>query len=152
MPTKRKYSLPKQTHKKKNKTRKKKKHIKITCDFESGNCKILNISTKNNKDYYVKLTKNHEPYPKHVKRKYENWFYFKVSNCKNKNITFDFKDLKYFQNEFVGYTTCYSYDNKIWKRTPTTIKKDNIVWTFTPKKIQCGLLIMLLILLNVKIN
>ena len=97
MKTKRKYSLPIQKHKKKNKTRKKNKHIKITCDFESGNCKILNISTKNNKDYYVKLTKNHEPYPKHIKRKYENWFYFKVSNCKNKNITFDFKDLKYFQ-------------------------------------------------------
>ena len=134
MKTKRKYSLPIQKHKKKNKTKKNKKHIKITCDFESGNCKILKISTKNNKDYYVKLTKNHEPYPKHIKRKYENWFYFKVNNCKDKNITFDFKYLKYFQNNFNKYTTCYSYDNKIWKRTPTTIKKDNIVWSFTPKK------------------
>ena len=80
------------------------------------------------------MTKNHEPFPVTVKRKYENWFYFKVNDCKNRHLKFDFKNLKYFQNNFNGYKSLFSYDKKIWKRTPTTVKRNNILWDFTPKK------------------
>ena len=81
--------------KKKNKTRKIKK-IRISSDFESGNCKIINITYK--PDFvHITLTKNHEPFPVTVKRKYENWFYFKVNDCKNRHLKFDFKNLKYFK-------------------------------------------------------
>ena len=125
-------SLPKMKKKRKNKTRKIKK-IRISSDFESGNCKIINITYK--PDFvHITLTKNHEPFPVTVKRKYENWFYFKVNDCKNRHLKFDFKNLKYFQNNFNGYKACFSYDKKIWKRTPTTVKRNNILWDFTPKK------------------
>jgi len=145
MITKRNKSLPcvknKQKRRKKNKTRKK-KDITITHGFESGNCKIISIKTTKNapnsakttSDIIVTLTKNHEPYPNHVKRKYENWFYFKVDNCKNKKITFDFINLKFYQNSFKGFNTCYSYDNKVWLRTPTIVTKNNVKWTFTSSK------------------
>lgn len=125
-------SLPKIKNKRRNKTRKIKK-IRISSDFESGNCKVINISYKPNFVHII-LTKKHEPFPVTVKRKYENWFYFKVTDCKNRHLKFDFKNLKFFQNNFNGYKACFSYDKKIWKRTPTTVKTNNILWDFTPKK------------------
>lgn len=133
MATKTRKSLPNKNKDRKSKTRKK-KGIKITHKFESGNCKIINIYEKDQDNIIVTLTKKHEPYPVHLKRKYENWFYFKVSNCKNKKIIYKFKDMKYYQNNFNGFNVCYSYDNKIWKRTPTTTQKNSFIWDFTSKK------------------
>ena len=91
-------SLPKIKKTRKNKTRKI-KNIIISSSFESGNCKIININYKPN-FVDITLTKKHEPFPVTVKRKYENWFYFKVSGCKNRQLKFDFKNLKFFQNNF----------------------------------------------------
>ena len=70
----------------KNKNKTKKNYIKkiiIDSNFESGNIKL--ISKKNNT---INLEIENEPYPKNTKKKYQNWFYFIVSNITNKKIKF----------------------------------------------------------------
>ena len=135
------------THKKrrnKNKTKKKShiKPIKIDSDFESGNIKLKSINKDNNK-YRVNLEINKEPYnrqtPKEQKR-YENWFYFKAENVKDKDITFRIDNIKVIKNFWKGFNVAMSYDNKTWTRLPTKVnpEKRTLEWRrdlpSTPKK------------------
>jgi hypothetical protein len=113
----------------------KNKPIYITSDFESGNIIVSGIK---NREVYLEIKK--DPYPKHVKRKYQSWFYFKAGNVKNKNIKFVINNIKLIQltwekkNDWDGFNVCYSYDNKKWVRYPTTVIGDEINWTIKPKK------------------
>jgi len=105
--------------------------IRISSDFESGN--IIHKNTKNN---IVNLEIKEEPYPKSTKRKYKNWFYFKVSNL-NKLTTFKINKLRNYFNDWKGYKVCYSYDNKNWKRLKNTKFNGNtkkLTWKINPKK------------------
>ena len=112
----------------KNKTRKLNQSIKISSDFESGN--IIQKSTKNNT---INLEIENEPHPKNTKKKYQNWFYFKVNNIKD--ITkFLIKNIRNYDNDWKGFNVCYSYDNKTWKRLKTKLEKNTISWKINPKK------------------
>ena len=123
-------TLKNKKHKRKNKTRKN-KDIVISSDFESGNIVNLESTTNNN----VHLEIRGEKYEKKQTNKYRNWFYFKAKNVKNKT-KFTIHDLKNFDDDWKGYTVCYSYDNKNWKRLPTKIdlKKLKMTWKINPKK------------------
>ena len=118
------------SHKRKNKTRKNKQII-ISSDFESGNIVKLDSTTNNN----VHLEIRGEKYKKIQINKYRNWFYFKAKNI-NQKTTFTIHDLKNFDDDWKGYTVCYSYDNKKWKRLPTKVdlKKLKMTWKINPKK------------------
>ena len=83
--------------------------IRITSNFESGN--IIYKGCKNN---VINLEIKEEPYYRPVKRKFQNWFYFKVSNIKSATV-FNINKLKNYDNDWRGFTVCYSYDNKKWK-------------------------------------
>ncbi len=113
----------------KNKTIKK-KGLLISSNFESGN-----IIHKKTKDNIIDLEIKKEPYPKSTKRKYKNWFYFKVSNI-TKKTTFNINKLRNYFNDWNGFNVCYSYDNENWKRIKTKLnsKKKRITWNINPKK------------------
>ena len=111
----------------KNKT-KKSKSIEISSNFESGN-----IIHKKTRDNFVDLEIREEPYPYSTKRKYKNWFYFKASNL-NGTTKFNIGKIRNYFNDWKGYTVCYSYDNKNWKRFKTTVnikKKTDIPYSST---------------------
>ena len=112
----------KKRNKKLNRT-KKKTLSKIHNKFESANIKILKLQEKNDV-VTIKLTKNKELWKSKInkkRKKYENWFYFKLTNCKNKIYYFDFVDMNFYDTSFIGFNVCYSYDNKTWLRTSTKI-------------------------------
>ena len=100
--------------KKKNKTVKK-KPLHISSNFESGN-----IIHKKTTDNIVDLEIREEPYPYSTKRKYKNWFYFKASNLSGKT-QFNIGKIRNYFNDWKGFTVCYSYDNKNWKRFKTKV-------------------------------
>ena len=100
--------------KRKNKTAKK-KTLHISSNFESGN-----IIHKKTRDNIVDLEIREEPYPYSTKRKYKNWFYFKASNLNGKT-KFNIGKIRNYFNDWKGYTVCYSYDNKNWKRLKTKV-------------------------------
>ena len=116
----------------KNKTVKNKStRIKITSNFESGN-----IVFKNQVNNFINLEIKKEPYYKPVKREFRNWFYFKASNIKNLTY-FKINKLKNYDNDWRGFTVCYSYDNKNWKRlknTKVNLKNNTLSWNINPKK------------------
>ena len=107
----------------------------ISSNFESGNIKKININTKKN-DYSIVLEIEDEPYHSGVKKKYQNWFYFKTSNIQRKTINYTIQDIKIFDDDWRGFNVCYSYDNKNWKRIKTSFsKKDKTLkWTHKTTK------------------
>ena len=122
--------------KRKDGTKKKRKHIKINSNFESGNIIVKSIE-KNN----VKLEIRKDPYIKNPdQKKYQYWFYFYASNVLNKKCTFTIQDIviipntwdKY--NDWHGLNVAYSYDNKNWKRCKTNFNGKNISWRIKPTK------------------
>jgi len=116
--------------KNKNKTMKKIiKNIVIDSNFESGNIKLLSKL-----ENIINLEIENEPYPKSTKKKYQNWFYFKVSNVTNKRLKFIIHNIRNFDNDWKGFNVCYSYDNKNWKRKSTKLSKNKLVWNFNSKK------------------
>lgn len=120
----------KKARKKKNKTLKKNyKTIKISSNFESGNIKFIkqNLNT-------IHLEIKNEPYPKKTKKKFQNWFYFKVCNIKNKNTIFKINNINNYDNDWKGFNVCFSYDNKTWKRYTTKLKKKTLTWQIKPEK------------------
>tara|TARA_B100002019_G_scaffold167479_1_gene144881 strand:+ start:221 stop:1312 length:1092 start_codon:yes stop_codon:yes gene_type:complete len=118
----------------KNKTRKY-KPIHISSNFESGN--IIHKSSKcdSKLNHIIDLEIREEPYPKYTKRKYKNWFYFKATNIKSKT-KFNINNIRNYFNDWKGYTVCYSYNNKTWKRMKTklNIDKKRLSWEINPKK------------------
>ena len=123
-------TFKKNKHKRKNKTRRSREII-ISSNFESGNI-VQFTPTINN---HVHLEIRGEKYEKKQTNKYRNWFYFKAKNVNNKT-KFTIHDLKNFDDDWKGYTVCYSYDNKKWKRLPTRVdlKKLEMTWKIKPKK------------------
>ena len=100
---------------------KKIKKIKILRNFEGSNIGVLSKKVKNSK-IKINLKIQKEPYKKQVKRKFQNWFYFKVSSIKNKIIDYEIHNANNYDNDWKNFNVCYSYDNENWKRTKTTIK------------------------------
>ena len=123
-------TLKNKKHKRKNKTRKI-KEIVIDSNFESGN--IIQVKPTINNNVHLEI--RGEKYEKKQTNKYRNWFYFKAKNVNHKT-KFTIHDLKNFDDDWKGYTVCYSYDNKNWKRLPTKIdfKKLKMTWKINPKK------------------
>ena len=118
---------------KKKKTKKISRKIKILRNFEGSNIGILSKKVKNGK-ININLKIKNEPYKKEVKKKFQNWFYFKVSSIKNKMISYHIKNVNNYDDDWKKFNVCYSYDNVNWKRTKTTVKtqknKANIEWNF----------------------
>tara|TARA_B100001123_G_C15295454_1_gene1019012 strand:- start:532 stop:1626 length:1095 start_codon:yes stop_codon:yes gene_type:complete len=121
-------------NKKKNKNKTvKKNNIYINSNFESGN--IKHISTKfQNKKYKIILKIKNEPYRKSIKRKYQNWFYFKVTNVKKKKLIFKIQNIRNYDNDWKGFNVAISYDNKNWIRHKTKLIKNSLIWDINPKK------------------
>ena len=71
--------------------------------------------------------------------------YFKASNLKKNE--FHINKIRNYFNDWKGYTVCYSYNNKIWKRLKTNvnIEKKRLTWEINPKKALSGLRFILLI-------
>ena len=107
----------------------------ISSNFESGNIKKININTKKN-DYSIILEIEDEPYHSGVKKKYQNWFYFKTSNVQRKTINYTIQNIRIFDNDWRGFNVCYSYDNKNWKRIKTSFskKEKTLKWTHKTTK------------------
>ena len=83
----------------------------ISSDFESGNINhIKNVQRK--KDVLVILEIKDEPYSKNVKRKYQNWFYFKSNDVQRKSMTYTIRNINVFGKDWKGFNVCYSYYNK----------------------------------------
>ena len=123
-------TIKKIKNKRNNKTHKN-KGITISSNFESGN--IVNLESTTNNDVHLEI--RGEKYEKKQTNKYRNWFYFKAKNVKHKT-KFTIHDLKNFDDDWKGYTVCYSYDNKKWKRLPTKVDLKNLkmTWKINPKK------------------
>ena len=109
--------------------------LEISSDFESGN--IIHKSSRCDKhlNSIINLEIREEPYPKRTRRKYKNWFYFKATNLKGKT-KFNIANIRNYFNDWKGYTVCYSYNNKTWKRLKTrvNIEKKRLTWEINPKK------------------
>ena len=129
--------MPKTVKKRKMKFKKTKKNfskkIKILQNFEGSNITTLSKKAKNGK-IKINLKIKKEPYKTGTKRKFQNWFYFKVSSVKQKTIEYEIHDVNNYDDDWKGFNVCYSYDNIHWKRTKTSIKtkknKANISWKF----------------------
>ncbi len=118
--------------KRRRKTRKK-APIKISCNFDSGN--ILQKSSKQIKDKNVfTLEIRKDPYPKSVKKKYQNWYYFKVDNVKGKKCKFVIENLVNIDNDWKGHNVVCTYDHKFFFRTSTNLNNNTLCWEITPKK------------------
>jgi len=116
----------------KRKTRKK-ALIKISCNFDSGN--IIHKKTKTIKDKNIfTLEIKKDPYPKSVKKKYQNWYYFKVENAKGKKCKFIIDNLVNIDNDWKGHSVVFTYNHKTFTRHPTELKNNTLSWEFTPKK------------------
>jgi len=116
----------------KRKTRKK-APIKISCNFDSGN--IIHKKTKTIKDKNIfTLEIKKDPYPKSVKKKYQNWYYFKVENAKGKKCKFIIENLVNIDNDWKGHNVVFTYNHKDFNRHPTVLKNNTLSWEFTPKK------------------
>ncbi len=105
---------------------------KINNKFDSGNIIVDDIKCDKN-NVLAELRMVDDPYPKNTKFKYQYWFYFNISNVKNKNCKFKINKIRKLDKEWNGYKVCYSYDNKIWKRCDTTIS-ESLSWKIKPKK------------------
>jgi len=112
----------KKVRKSKNKTLKIKK-TNIDSNFDSGNIKLIK---KEDNKYFLEI--NDDPYKKNIKKKYQYWFYFKVTNAKNKNNQYIIQNIRTYFNDWCSFNVCYSYDNKIWKRCETFVN-DRLTWT-----------------------
>jgi|UniRef100_A0A6C0IQ12 hypothetical protein len=116
----------------KRKTRKK-APIKILCDFPSGN--IIHKKTKTIKDKNIfTLEIKKDPYPKSVKKKYQNWYFFKVENAKGEKCKFIIENLVNIDNDWNKHNVVFTYNHKDFKRHPTEVKNNTLSWEFTPKK------------------
>ena len=119
-----------------NKTLKKKNNIRVKTNFQSANIKLLK-KQKINDNHFLKLKIKSEPYKKSVKKKFQNWFYFKVENIKEKKIIYKIVDVNNYDDDWKGFNVCYSYDNINWKRTKTNVvkskSKTDIEWKFQTK-------------------
>ena len=106
-------------------------------NFEGSNIGVLSKKVKINK-IKINLKIQKEPYKKQVKRKFQNWFYFKASSVKDKPIEYEIHNVNNYDDDWKGFNVCYSYDNENWKRTKTIVKtkknKANISWTFNSNK------------------
>mgnify|MGYP001273273743 CR=1 FL=1 len=116
----------------KRKTRKK-ALIKISCDFDSGNIIHKKTNTIKNKNIFTLEIKK-DPYPKSVKKKYQNWYYFKVENAKGKKCKFIIENLVNIDNDWKGHNVVFTYNHKTFTRHPTILKNNTLSWEFTPKK------------------
>lgn len=117
----------KKVRKIKNKTLKIKKS-NISSNFDSGN---INLVKKKDNKYFLEI--KDDPYKKNTNKKYQYWFYFKVTNAKNKNNQYIIQNIRTYFNDWCSFNVCYSYDNKTWKRCETFIN-DRITWNKKSKK------------------
>lgn len=116
----------------KRKTRKK-ALIKISCNFDSGNIIHKKTNTIKDKNIFTLEIKK-DPYPKSVKKKYQNWYYFKVENAKGKKCKFIIENLVNIDNDWKGHNVVFTYNHKTFTRHPTELKNNTLSWEFTPKK------------------
>ena len=116
----------------KRKTRKK-ALIKISCNFDSGNIIHKKTNTIKDKNIFTLEIKK-DPYPKSVKKKYQNWYYFKVENAKGKKCKFIIENLVNIDNDWKGHNVVFTYNHKDFNRHPTVLKNNTLSWEFTPKK------------------
>ena len=109
----------------------------ITSNFDSGNINIINKYIKNNK-VFIELEIKKDPYQSHVKNKYKYWFYFKISDLdENKICKITIKNINNIDNDWLGFTVPYSYDNISWYRIKNTIvdlKTNTISWEIKPQR------------------
>ena len=104
---------------------KKTKKIKILRNFEGSNIGVLSKKVKINK-IKINLKIQKEPYKKQVKRKFQNWFYFKASSVKDKLIEYEIHNVNNYDDDWKGFNVCYSYDNENWKRTKNEMSNNGI--------------------------
>ena len=116
----------------KRKTRKK-APTKISCNFDSGNIIHKKTNTIKDKNIFTLEIKK-DPYPKSVKKKYQNWYYFKVENAKGKKCKFIIENLVNIDNDWKGHNVVFTYNHKTFTRHPTELKNKTLSWEFTPKK------------------
>jgi len=126
----------------KRKTIKRKSTIKILKNFPGGNISIISKKMDKTK-CLINLKIKNEPYKHNVKKKFQNWFYFKSCNIKDKQIKYTIRDVNNYDDDWKGFNVCYSYDNINWKRSPTkfvkkvnNVNKANIEWDFKAKEDQ----------------
>ena len=117
----------KKVRKIKNKTLKIKKS-NINSNFDSGNIRLIK---KKEDTYFLEI--NDDPYKKNTKKKFQYWFYFKVSNAKNKNNKYIIENIRSYFNDWCSFNVCYSYDNKTWRRCETFVN-DRLTWTKKSRK------------------
>jgi hypothetical protein len=120
--------------KRKNKTRKN-TPIKISSNFDGGNI-LKKRSEKINGICIHTLEIKKDPYPKTVKKKYQNWYYFKVSNNKGVKTKYVIENLVNIDNDWKGHNVVYTYDHKTFYRHPTIFNENKkyISWNFISKK------------------
>ena len=113
----------------------KKRPIKISSNFDGGNI-MKKRSEKINGICIHTLEINKDPYPKTVKKKYQNWYYFKVTNNKGVKCKYVIENLVNIDNDWKGHNVVYTYDHKTFYRHPTIFneKKKYITWDFVSKK------------------
>ena len=80
-------------------TKKNSRKIKILRNFEGSNIQILRKKVKNS-EIKIKLKIKNDPYKSQVKRKFQNWFYFKVSSIKDKLVKFEITDVNNYDNDW----------------------------------------------------
>ena len=107
--------------------------IQIIKNVQGGNIRVLSKLVRNGK-FQINLKIKNEPYKSEVKRKFQNWFYFGANSVKDVPVQYTIRDVNNYDNDWKGFTTCYSYDNVNWKRVKTIVKtqkkKTNISWKF----------------------
>jgi murein tripeptide amidase MpaA len=101
----------------------------IDDDFDSGNIDVISLDGDT-----INLRIKDDPYPKHVKDKYNYWFYFKVSDVEGRRLTYNIHKLRNYENCWKGFHVAMSYDNKNWTRHNTKLKKNTLTWTLISKK------------------
>jgi len=93
--------------------------ILVDCSFDAGSIEVINVDDFNNLKFKIRSDTNSN---------FAQWFYFRLSNVKNKllNISFVDMDRTAYPDGWKDYRICYSNDNCDWLRLDSKFDGKNL--------------------------
>ncbi|GAB4814125.1 hypothetical protein N2152v2_001171 [Parachlorella kessleri] len=113
--------------------------IHVTSNFDSGNIDVVAISDPAQHGFHSVDVRIHpDPYCESDKAEHFQWFYFRVSNCKDEELQVNITNAgkASYTDGWKGYNVCASFDKQHWFRVSTTYDAERGVlsWTHVPGK------------------
>ncbi|HLX53864.1 MAG TPA: M14-type cytosolic carboxypeptidase [Aquella sp.] len=99
--------------------------IIVNSKFDGGSITPVDISNPEKLNFKIRNDTNSH---------FAQWFYFQLSNIKDKQLNITFSELSKtaYPDGWKNYSICASYDNEYWFRIPTNFDGDNLTFSITP--------------------